>query len=309
MTITLLDLNPAQQQIYSLSNIKRAFSDFDDTDTSGIYIREDNVVIVYKDGTELIFPKQNVIDSYQQFTGRLKNFFAYLGPNYRGPSIWRDNSYIMLKGWNYQHQLGKNSNQAFLQSQWIDKFIHLTSREKLLAILQSDHTDLGHLISPDGLYSPPEISTDDLEDEEEKVIPKDTMPHCSCGSFQRQLDNLSYFKQEIENYQPTCIHLTWFKKYREFLVKRTEVRERSRGSTPEQACAWWYAPPESHDDKGRFLVLFTRQGATAPANHWKTYMRNERFDEDSVWDLFDRMLDAGFVPFNGMSLPQLKMQH
>jgi hypothetical protein len=307
MITTLLDLNPAQKQIYSLSNIKRAFPDFDDLDTNGIYLKNESLIIVYKDGHEKKLPKQNVIVAYQQFTSRVKDFFAYLGPNYRGPSLWRNNSYIILKGWHYQHQLAKNTNQAFLQREWIDKFIHLKTPEKLLALLQSDHTDLGHLISPDGLYVDTDKVLLDSEfiEEEESVKPSKT-PHCSCGSFQRQLTNLADFQQEIAGYQPICIHLTWFQQYRNFLVKRTEVREQNRGVTPEKACAWYYAPPENNTSNGKFLVLYTKHGATAAANYWHTYKPQEHFTAKDVWPLFNSMLEAGFVPFNGVSLPQLK---
>ena len=93
-------LNSAQKQIYSISNLGRAFPDFKDTAIAGIYLRDDSVVVVYQDGAEQLYPKQNVIAAYQEFTFRLKDFFSYLGPNYRGPSMWHNNSYIMFKGIN-----------------------------------------------------------------------------------------------------------------------------------------------------------------------------------------------------------------
>jgi len=298
-------LNSAQKQIYSISNIRRALPEFDETTVSGIYLRDNNTVVVHQDGTELLVPRQDVINAYQQFTGRLKNFFAYLGPNYRGPGIWHNNSYVMLKGWHYQHQLSHKTGQALLQREWIDKFIYLKSKDKLKAMLQSEHTDLGHLIAPEGFYDPDEEVDMDSDLEEVTAQQKVKEPYCSCGSFQQQLTNLSEFQQEIQGYKPWCIHLTWFKKYRELLVKRSEVRDQYRGSAPDNAAAWWYAPPEDHKSKGRFLVLYTKSGSMAPMSHWRTYKPQEHYTADDAWDLFDAMLGAGFVPFPGTSLPQL----
>ncbi len=105
-TQTLTELNAAQASIYTRTNLRRAFVEFDETDVAGIYVRDDSCVVVYRDGAERIFPKQKVKDAFLQYTHRLKDFFSYLGPNYRGPSIWHNNAYVMFKGWNYSHALG-----------------------------------------------------------------------------------------------------------------------------------------------------------------------------------------------------------
>jgi hypothetical protein len=39
--------------------------------------------------------------------------------------------------------------------------------------------------------------------------------------------------------------------------------------------------------------------------HWRTYKPREVFTEDDAWSLFDNMMEAGYVPFPGTSLPQL----
>jgi hypothetical protein len=94
-------------------------------------------------------------------------------------------------------------------------------------------------------------------------------------------------------------------RYRQLLVKRSEVRSQCRGQTAEQAVAWWYAPPEGTSDEGRFLVLYTKQGSMAPLKAWRTYKSKEVFTQHHAWDLFDNMLDNGFIPFPGTALPQL----
>ena len=303
---TQTSLTATQASIYSRTNIRRAFSDFDDTDVAGIYLRDDSCVVAYHHGGELTYPREVIKTAFQTYTHRLKDFFSYLGPNYRGPSIWHNNAYVMFKGWNYNHALGNLTSNAKLQAHWADKFIHLSDPTKLITLLQSDQTDLGHLVAPDGMRLPNQSLDMDSEldsnSEQEPVLSK---PSCSCGSFQRQLNNLSAFQEEIQGFQPWCIHLTWFHKYRELLVKRADVRNEARGGAPMNCVAWWYAPPVDHNNNGRFVLLYTKHGSMAPLSHWRTYKPKEVFTQHDAWDLFFNMMDAGYVPFPGTSLQQL----
>ena len=115
------DFNFAQSLIYSRSNIKRTFSDFDDTDIAGIYAKESQLVVVRNDGTEQQYPINPVKEQYKSFTGRFPNFFAYMGPNNRGLSLWKNNAYIIFKGHSYAYQNSKFTSAAQLQSRFIDK--------------------------------------------------------------------------------------------------------------------------------------------------------------------------------------------
>ena len=302
------ELNSAQALIYSRSNIRRAYTDFDDTEISGIYLRDDNCVVVRRDGSEQAYERTLIKAAFQQYTHRLKDFFSYLGPSYRGPSVWHNNAYVMFKGWNYSHALGHLTSNAKLQQHWADKFIHLSDPAKVVALLQNDQTDLGHLVAPDGLRSAarPIDMESDLEENPSGVQASTPEPYCSCGSFQRQLLNVSLFEQEITGFKPWCIHLTWFHKYRELLCKRTEVRNALPSGTPDKCVAWWYAPPADHTSDGRFVLLHTKSGAQAPLTHWRTYKPKEVFTQEHAWDLFFNMMEAGYTPFPGTSLPQLK---
>ena len=312
MTTQLVtELNSAQASIYSKANIRRAYADFDDADIAGIYLNTKNVLVVRKDGSEQEYERTQVINAYQAYTYRLKDFFSYLGPNYRGPSIWHNNAYIMFKGWHYSHKLGHLSQAALLQRTWADKFIHISEQVKLVQLLQSDQTDLGHLVAPDGFQEGPkplDFDAPELEssNESQSVQEPAPEPYCSCGSFQRQLNNLSEFQLEIQDHKPWCIHLTWMQRYRDLLVKRTRVRDECPGQVIKKATAWWYAPPEGKEAHGRFLVLYTKHGPMAPLNAWRTYKPKEIFTQDDAWNLFDNMLENGFVPFPGIALPQLK---
>lgn len=308
MTIQVItDLNSAQSLIYSRSNIARAYEGFDDTDIAGIGLTDDHCIVMRRDGTEQAYDKQLIKDSFISFSSRLKDFFAYLGPNYRGPSVWHNNCYVMFKGWHYTHSLAHASYNAMLQRQWADKFIHITNANKLISLLQSPETDIGHLVAPDGITRQDDtIDLDATNEQEEKdPAPIQLQSYCSCGSFTRQLENLSDFAAEIQGFEPTCIHMTWFHKYRNFLCKRTEVRESFRNHTPDKCVAWWYAPPSDHYSDGRFVLLYTKSGVQAPATHWRAYKSQEVFTQKDAWSLFDNMMDAGFVPYPGTALPQL----
>jgi hypothetical protein len=305
---TQQELNAAQAAIYTRTNIGRAYQDFDDTEIAGIYLRDDHCIVVRRDGSEQAYDRQLIKSAFQQYTHRLKDFFAYLGPNYRGPSVWHNNAYVMFKGWNYSHALGHLTANAKLQQHWADKFIHLSDPAKVVALLQNEQTDLGHLVAPDGLRSPnrPIDLESELEENASGIQAGTPEPYCSCGSFQRQLLNVSLFQQEVEGFKPWCIHLTWFHKYRELLCKRTEVRNALPSGTPDKCVAWWYAPPVDHISEGKFVLLHTKSGAQAPLTHWRTYKPKEVFNQMHAWDLFFNMMEAGYVPFPGTALPQLQ---
>jgi hypothetical protein len=307
-TQTQQELNAAQAAIYTRTNIGRAYQGFDDTEIAGIYLRGDHCIVVRRDGSEQAYDRQLIKAAFQQYTHRLKDFFAYLGPNYRGPSVWHNNAYVMFKGWNYTHALGHLTSNAKLQQHWADKFIHLSDPAKVVALLQNEQTDLGHLVAPDGLRSPnrPIDLESELEENASGIQASTPEPYCSCGSFQRQLLNVSLFQQEIEGFKPWCIHLTWFHKYRELLCKRTEVRNALPSGTPDKCVAWWYAPPVDHISEGKFVLLHTKSGAQAPLTHWRTYKPREVFNQEHAWDLFFNMMEAGYVPFPGIALPQLQ---
>jgi len=304
---TVLQLDAAQSCIYTRTNIRRAYPDFDDTEIAGIGVRDDHCIVMRRDGAEQTYDRSLIKSAYTSYTYRLKDFFSYLGPNYRGPSVWHHNAYVLFKGWNYVHALGHTTPNAKLQHHWADKFIHLSDPNKLITLLQSDQTDLGHLVAPDGLRLPnrPLDMDSELDDVQEQQ-PVLGEPSCSCGSFQRQLNNLSAFQKEIQGFKPWCIHLTWFQKYRELLCKRTELRNSVPSNAPDKCVAWWYAPPMDHTSDGRFVLLYTKSGAQAPLSHWRTYKPKETFTQHQAWDLFFNMMEAGYVPFPGTSLPQLK---
>jgi hypothetical protein len=57
---------------------------------------------------------------------------------------------------------------------------------------------------------------------------------------------------------------------------------------------------------GRFVLLYTNSGAQSPLSHWRTYKPKEVFTQHDAWDLFFNMMEAGYVPFPGTALPQLK---
>jgi hypothetical protein len=97
--------------------------------------RDDSCLVVRLDGSQQTYNRPLIQHAFNDYTTRLKNFFAYLGPDYRGPGMWRYNAYILYKGWTYGHSLGHITPNAQLQKHWADRFIHLSDINKLTALL------------------------------------------------------------------------------------------------------------------------------------------------------------------------------
>lgn len=303
MTATIEQLNSGQSLIYSRSNIRRAFHDFDDTDISGICLVNNNLVVVYNDGSEKEFDKVKVKEAFKDFRSRCPDFFSYLGPDLKGPSFWRNNCYVMYKGWNYQFQGSYKLPQAVMQQRWGDKLQHIESEEAMKAFLANPDYSFGYLVAPDGILLPaPPLSVDDSDVIAEEP---DLSPYCSCGSFAQQKQALKELQEEIPGYEPTCKHLAWINRYREFLSKRSALIDTQPGAI-QKATAWAYAPPEEGKELGRLQILYTTAGKMAPINKWKIYKKDVRYSQHDAWNLFDAMLENEFVPFPAPALTQLK---
>ena len=123
--------------------------------------------------------------------------------------------------------------------------------------------------------------------------------------FYNKKQSLEEIQKEIPGYQPTCKHLTWINRYREFLSKRSALLNNSSGIV-EKATAWSYAPPAEGQSLGQFQILYTTSGKMAPINKWKIYKKDMKYSQHDAWNLFDAMLENEFVPFPAPALTQLK---
>lgn len=304
MTTTIEQLNSGQSIIYSRSNIRRAFSDFDDTDISGICLVNNSLVVVYNDGSEKEYEKAKIKDAFKDYRSRCPDFFSYLGPDLKGPSFWKNNCYVVYKGWNYQFQNSYRLPQSIMQQRWSDKLHHIQNEAGMRAFLDNPDYGFGYLVAPDGMRPPaPPLSLE--EDNDEIAHEHDDSPFCSCGSFAQQKQSLAEIQAEIPGYQPTCKHLTWFTRYRELLSKRAALLEENRGNLSQKATAWVYAPPAEGQELGQFQVLYTTSGQMAPLNKWKLYKKDVRYTQHDAWSLFEAMIKNEFVPFPAPALPQL----
>lgn len=340
--------NAAQSLIYAKTNIKRAFPDFDDSNIYKMYLTNTFLGVLRDDGgIEETYDKKKIINAFKEFTTRCPDFFSCLGPDYLGCSWWRDCSYVIYKGWHYQHQNSKRSIAARAQRmlhQYIRNNINYVHAKYSTNVDFADflentilydedgneqETSIGHLVAPYGFKYPGDAEEKPFNqtycNSELIAVPGPDKPFCSCASFQYQLKNLSYFQDEIPDYQPTCKHLTWYNKHIEYYCKRTKLAEQIRaGKAPNKAVAWWYAPPSSDLERtlenlsmdrprhmkgqGDFVMLYTKDGmgASAPYKLWKRYKPEEYFTQHDVWDLFDRMIDNGYLPYVGNNLDHLK---
>ena len=287
------ELNEAQKIIYTPSMISRAFPDFVHGQISNIYRVAENCVVKRIDGTEQRYEAEKIKVAYLKFIQRDVPYFSYLGPSYRGPIPWgyKRNTYILLKGWNYAYQGSNKTPEAKLQQLWINSFNNLKNIEALKAVLENSNDDdpddtvlpdtkesLGHVITPYG--------------------------YCSCQAFQKQVKNLDEFKEEFyDEYQPSCKHLHWYDNFKLFQRKRNEVTEDLAGRTPMKTVLWFYIPPVKQYQKGTFKLWWTTKGMYSDISNWKQITSLSQWD---VWNYFDRMLEKGFVPYEGSTVPKLK---
>jgi len=286
------ELNPAQGFIYTASNIGRAYPDFDYGSIAGIYKRDNHCLVVRTDGSEELYEASLVQNAYLKFRERLTHFFHCLGYNYRGPSLWRDGYYIMFKGIHYAHATSSKSTEALAQ-QFFEQnyeFNRTTDRDVVIAALENDQCNIGHLIKPDG---------DDYS--------------CSCGSFQKQYRNIDGLRQELNDpkFKPSCIHLVWLHTYRRFLKERAALVSSIPSGMPKKCAAWIYEPmvqggPTPH---GSLKIFYTDQGHMAPRDQWKEYFPDKTFTEEHLWTYLFKMVNAGYVPFLGSILTQFSKKN
>ena len=287
------ELNQAQKIIYTPSMIGRAFSDFEHGDISGIYRVKDKCIVLRNDGYEWNYPAIDIQKAYNNFIRREVPFFSYLGPDYRGPIPWsyKRNTYILLKGWHYSYKDSHKTPEARMQRLWINSFNNVKHMESLKCMIENANDD----------------------DPEETILPdtKESIGHiitpynyCSCQAFQKQVKNIDEFKQEFqEDYQPCCKHLHWYDKFKLFQRKRNELTEDLGGRTPMKVVLWFYIPPEKQYQKGTFKLWWTTKGMYSEISNWKQITSLSQWD---AWNYFDRMLEKGFVPYEGSTVPKLK---
>ena len=297
MKTQLPPMSEAQAFVYSRANIKRAFPKFDDADIVGIYVDRNSLVITRVDGTEQTIPAEPVHHAFMDFTGRLPHHFEYMGANYTTPKYWKNNGRIVMKGHSYYMQGGNISPGAISQRHFLQQYSPNVNQQTLEAIL-NEH-NIGYLVAPDGLDIEPDERTMHLMGEGPAPQKQCPEPYCSCGSFQRQLQIKQQLKEQFPFYQPTCKHLTWLRKLREYQVKRTALLGEQPTAFPQKCTAYYYQPPAFDETEGNLIILFTDQGKLAPIDQWQLYkpQKKAKLTQHDVWDVLDNMIKNGYVPF------------
>ena len=327
-TKTQKELNEAQACIYSKSNIVRAYPDIEAMSIKDI--RKKHGKIIINDETKLD-PKP-IQEAFTEFINRVPNFFEYLSPTGCALTPWRDQHYVLWKGWKYQYPYRKNL--VGLQKFCIEKGIHkIPYIDGLQALIQPtagincklhdqevlkpfklpfEEADLGYVIAPDGrgkgvaeidLLTPFKEDVDEDEVKEKEV--SEPEPWCSCPSFQRQLRHAAQYKEEIKDFRIGCKHLSWIRKFRHISGLRTKLHEEAPGHMPNQAVAWGYKPPTTEGLPGQFKLLYTKSGYMASPRDWRWYKPEQSFTEEDAWPLFTNMLNNGYTYYTGSSLSQI----
>ena len=327
-TKTQTELNQAQTCIYSKSNIARAYPDIEAMSITDIQKDGDQIVI---NGDTRLDAKP-VQEAFTEFTNRVPHFFEYLSPTGGALTPWRDQCYVLWKGWSYTYPQRKNL--IGLQNFCINKGIHkIPYIDGLQALIQPtakincklheqevlkpfklpfEECDLGYVVAPDGMGKKREdvdlltpFKEDVDEDEVEDKKKEEPEPWCSCPSFQKQLRFAAQYKEEIKDYRIGCKHLSWIRKFRHISGLRTRLHEEAKGNMPDQAVAWGFKPPTQEGLPGQFKLLYTKSGYMAPARDWRWYKPDQNFTEEDAWPLFTSMLNNGYTYYTGSSLSQI----
>ena len=297
MQTQLQPMSDAQAYVYTRSNIRRAFPQFDDTDITGISLDHHSLVITRVDGSEQVIPAEPVHHAFMDFTARLPHHFEYMGIDYTTPKYWNHNGYVVMKGYSFEMQGGRIAPGSISQRHFVQHFSNNVDQQTLEAVL-NEHS-IGHLVAPDGLSVPQCKRTMHLMGEGPAHEEQDTEPYCSCGSFQRQLAIKDELKRQFPFYQITCKHITWLRKLREYQAKRTQLVSEQPTAFPEKCAAYYYQPPAFPETEGRLIILFTTKGKLAPIDQWQLYkpQKKAKLTQHDVWDVLDNMIKNGYVPF------------
>ena len=303
----VVELNIAQKRIYSISNIKRTFKDFDDRDIAYISLKDDKCIVTRTDGSYQSYPKADIQVTYYGHCGRLVDYFHNLGPNYLTPMLWRNSvekeAYVMFKGVSYETQNSQFSPIVKRQRELIDHVnfspaLNYVDVDNLSAVLEDPECNTGHLVMPN----------------------RNDEYGCSCGSYQKQLIYQDEFKQElcgehgilddVQSYEPQCIHRAWYYRFREYRNAVSQLRNSLPTGFPTKCAAWWYAPPEVKGTKGYLLILYTDKGYLAKQKDWKTYRPELTLNQYDLWEYLFRMLLNEYVPYCGhTTIPQITFKN
>ena len=88
-------------------------------------------------------------------------------------------------------------------------------------------------------------------------------------------------------------------------LKHHELIEDLGAKPPMNVVLWFYVPPVKQYGKGQFKIWWTRKGLYSDITNWKEIKGLSQWD---AWTYFDRMLEKGFVPYEGSIVPKLKLK-
>ena len=337
--LTSTKLNEAQEMIYTISNVCRAYPDYENRNLTKISKRDDGkLIITDEDGKNFIEDAKPVQDAFVRFTNRTPHFFKYLNPNYGGKVYFKDGAYMICKGdYKFGYANQRNQNIEGLQRRFVEGMTKLRQNQPLAQpsdlaqILQRTSSKyssvpeefrqppLGYVVYPYGLPDKPkheqiriqnlfdiedetdEIDVKEIKDKEDKPKKMKT-PYCYCPSYQRQLRCKSLLKDEIEGYQIGCKHISWIQKFDEFLGRKSTLEKdlEKKDSFISKVVVWGYFPPTDPKGQGIFRVFYSNKGINAPKKDWKELVENDKpYTVHDVWNLFHRMLSKEYVPYCG----------
>lgn len=232
-------------------------------------------------------------DHFTQYRGRPSQYFDHLDMNTYHYRLWKHNCYFLPTNWLFQPSARFNDELLFGQYQLGTS---LPEEFRFQEIADEVEKKLyGHMVAPWGFHELPEDSD----------LPADT-PYCTCGSFQSQWKYLEEFKSIIgPDYQPTCKHIGYMNKMSSYKDARNKLLAEQEKSREFKSAALFFRCPPNGMEESTITVLYTEDRSTAAITKWKIFNKGEGVPASQSWDLIDKMLGKGYVPYPGHKLPNL----
>jgi ssDNA-binding Zn-finger/Zn-ribbon topoisomerase 1 len=255
---------------------------------------EGNNVICHGTTQDYTFDANAFKDHFVEFRGRPSEFYDHMDMSSKVCYLWKHNCYFLPTNWMFSTidvKTDERMERQFNIANPLPSQFNFAELSKEVEINQ-----YGHLVAPWGFSDLPE----------ESELPHGTQ-YCSCGSFQSQWNHFDEFKKILgEDYVPVCKHIAYMKKISEYRSKRTALSVEQEKSREFKCAAFFYV--RSHNEEGsegNIYVLYIHDRSTMPINKWKSYMGGVPVPASRSWELIDKMMANGYVPYPGHKVPSL----
>lgn len=281
-----------ESQIYSRSAFYRLHPDKKDEQIRATYLNGTKVVYAGT-STDYEFDTNIFKEHFVDYRSRPSEYFEHMDPQSMHYALWNYNCYFLPTNWTFRANSRVNDHKVLSQYEFISG-MKLNADFNALTIHAEINSE-GHFVAPWGFHNIPE------------GFPiQHGNPHCSCGSFMSQMNYIEEFKRLLgEDFLPTCKHISYMHKMAEYKAARQKIIKQQEESREFKSVALFLHTPSSEMDDMTIHALYIDDRSTAPINKWKVYNKNIPIPSTKSWEMIDKIMKAGYVPFPGHRLSNL----